>query len=221
MSGYIIYHPTRTVSDFDGQRVYYDYPTNNQDPYIWNEQFLHTYCHITQMSPREGNINIWVSSHNLHQFTQLFCDLVFVVADKIYWRESNKIGRRDPLVDTADAFGDHYRWAMYQHPLKVRRRYTLKADPVRSFQPQNTDGSLIDIVPFLESQNVTLAELRRGLRAGFNSKPMRMSEDLAAKLYTWLNDQAPIKLTGNELRAIRQRNTHLASPSPAQEQRPC
>jgi len=221
MCSYIIYHPTRTVSDFDGQRVHYDSPHDNQDPYIWNEQFLHTYCHITQMSPQVGDINFWVSSHNLRQFTQLFCDLVFVVAHKIYWQASNKIRRNDRLVDSPDAFGDHYRWAMYQHPLKVRRRYTLKADPVRSFQPQNPDGSLIDIVPFLESQNVTLAELRHGLRAGFNSKPMRMSEDLSVKLYDWLNDQAAIKLTGSQLWAIRQENPQLASPSPAQEQRPC
>lgn len=51
MSGYLIYHPSRSVATFDTVIVYHDHIGGNQDPYIWNEPFLHTYCHITQMKP--------------------------------------------------------------------------------------------------------------------------------------------------------------------------
>ncbi|MGB3510019.1 MAG: hypothetical protein WBA93_12405 [Microcoleaceae cyanobacterium] len=60
MSVYLIY-PSRVVSDFEIIRVYYDSTSGNQDPYVWNQKFLHTYCHIIQMSPKVGDINFWVS----------------------------------------------------------------------------------------------------------------------------------------------------------------
>ena len=60
MAGYLIYHPKREVSKFANLVVYHDSTTGNQDPYIWNQPFLHTYCHITQMSPEVGHINFWV-----------------------------------------------------------------------------------------------------------------------------------------------------------------
>ncbi|HEY1011514.1 MAG TPA: hypothetical protein VGE07_02340 [Herpetosiphonaceae bacterium] len=221
MPSYLIYHPARAVSVFDGRTVHYDHASNNQDPYVWNEQFLHTYCHITQMRGEEGQINFWISGGNLRQFTQLFCDLVFVVERKIYWERANQIDRRDPLIDSADAFKDHYRWAMYQHPFKTRRRYTLKADAARSFQPQRADGALLDIVPFLAERGLGLDALRRGLRAGFNSRPMPLGDELARELYDWLAAEAEVRLTGAELRAIRRRHPQLASPAPAGAAEPC
>lgn len=82
MSGYIIYHPKRNREIFDGTTVHYDNNEGNQDPYVWNRQFLHTYCHMTQMTPQEGQINFWVSGDTFPNFSQLFCDLVFVVERK-------------------------------------------------------------------------------------------------------------------------------------------
>src|SRR5207302_159349 len=105
-------------------------------------------------------------------FTHLYCDLVFVVANKLYWPESNAISADDPLVDTPASYIDHYRWATIQHPLKRRRRYTLKADPSRSFQPLDKTGGLIDIVPFLLAHGFSLETLQQGLRAGFTSRPL-------------------------------------------------
>lgn len=211
MSGYLIYHPPRAVSRFDTMAVYHDSIGGNQDPYMWNRHFLHTYCHITQMSPAVGHINFWASGDTFPNFTHLYCDLVFVVAAKVYWQDANSIAANDPLVETDEAFIDHYRWANRQHRLKRRRRFTLKADPVRSFQPQDANQRLIDIVPYLHTLGVPIAALRQGLRAGFNSKPLQLNAQ-AESLYTWLNQQAAIKLYGEALQSIRKNNTQLASP---------
>jgi hypothetical protein len=88
----------------------------------------------------------------------------------------------------------------------------LKGHPLQSFQPQNADNTLIDIVPFLTGSGLSLASLRHGLKAGFNSKPFLLGET-TSKLYDWLNGHADIKLIGSELEEIRRRNPQLASPS--------
>jgi hypothetical protein len=211
LNGYLIYHPARVVTRLGELTIYHDGTTGNQDPYIWNSCFLHTFCHITQMRPEEGDINFWVSGDHFPNFTHLYCDLVFVVAAKLYWPEPNAIAIDDPMVDTSAAYIDHYRWAAIEHPLSRRRRYTLKADPSRSFQPQERAGSLIDLVPFLVAHGFSLDTLRQGLRAGFTSRPSELGA-LVADLYTWLVQTAPVKLKGSQLQEIRQQHPELASP---------
>lgn len=213
MGGYIIYHPKRQRAEFGGTAVYFDNNAGNQDPYVWNRQFLHTYCHITQMTPQEGDTNFWVSGDTFPNFTHLFCDLIFEVERKIYWAESNHIERNDPLVDSKAAYNDHYAWAMHQHALKRRRRFTLKAT-AGSYQPQAADGGLLDIVPALEEIGISLDALRTRLRAGFNSRPTRLSDEEAAGLRHWLDANAARKLVGTDLEAIRRKNPQLASPLP-------
>jgi hypothetical protein len=181
LNGYLIYHPSRTKSVFDSIVVYHDSIVGNQDPYIWNCKFLHSYCH-----------------------------LVFIIKEKTYWKNANTIDRTDATIDTDEAYLDHYRWA-WQHPFKRRRRFTLKAAPDNSFQPQNAFQELIDILPFLLEQGLTLPEIRRGMRAGFNSKPFSLNASLAANLYSWLDRTAAIKLEGAKLQKIRENNPHLAS----------
>jgi hypothetical protein len=211
MKGYLIYHPKRCISSFNGITVYYDATIGNQDPYLWNTNFLHTYCHITQMSPEPGHINFWVSGDAFPNFSHLYCDLVFVVERKVYWNESNTIDRNDPLVDSGEAYTDHYQWA-FQHKFKRRRRFTLKADQHQSFQPQNADKSLIDILPLMLDAGHSKDVLRDSLRAGYNSKPFLLG-DIASVLYEWLSSNASIKLTGEVLEVIRRNNVQLASPS--------
>lgn len=47
MSGYVIYHPKRAITTHRNTTIHHDPMRNsNQDPYIWNTRFLHTYCHI-------------------------------------------------------------------------------------------------------------------------------------------------------------------------------
>ncbi|MBM7845665.1 hypothetical protein [Herpetosiphon giganteus] len=210
MAGYLIYHPKRQIMEHAGKLIHHDSLEGNQDPYIWQAQFLHSYCHITQMRPQVGDINFWVAGDTFPHFQQLFCDLVFVVASKHYWPEANQIAPDEPLVDSAAAYADHYQWAQWQHQFKRRRRFTLKADPARSFQGLNHDWSLIDIVPGLAEAGLDLERLRSKLRAGFNSQPMALSAEQATALYQWLDEQAAQRWSGAELAAIR-------NPAPASD----
>lgn len=212
MNGYLIYHPARVVTHLGDLTIYHDAASGNQDPYIWNTHFLHTYCHITQMRATVGDINFWVSGDHFPHFAHLYCDLVFAVESKLYWTAANDIDHMDPIVGTSSAYNDHYRWA-FQHPFKRRRRYTLKADPLRSFQPQDRAGSLIDLVPFLVAQGFSLETLRQGLQAGFNSQPLRLGA-FAAELYAWLEQTASVKLKGELLQELRQQHPELASRNP-------
>jgi hypothetical protein len=213
--GWLIYHPKRHMTRIDDLTVYHDSLSGNQDPYVWNRQFLHTACHMPQMSPQIGDINFWVSGDTFPAFTQLWCDLVFVVQDKVYWTEQNSIEPQDLIVESTEAFADHYAWMPKDHPYKKLRRFTLKADPGRSFQPQSRDQTLIDIVPLLESVGLSLNELRTGLRAGFQSKPLRLPQEMTLALYDSLVTVAPIRLSGDALEAARKSVHGLYAELPA------
>lgn len=213
MASHLIYHPKRQKQTFGSTTVYFDKPRGNQDPYVWNEPFLHSYCHITELAaPKADDINFWISGDNFPDFDSLQCDLVFVVAKRVEWADRNIISATDPIVDSADAYGDHYRWA-YQHPYKTRRRTTLKAEPTRSFQPQDSSGNLVDVLPELNAMGFPTNSLRAALRKGFASKPMPLSSICANRLYSFVKCSS-IRLTGGQLRTIRSSNQSLASPAP-------
>lgn len=166
MSGWIIYHPKRNVSKFDGLSVYHDNIQGNQDPYVWNEQFLHSFCHITEMSPEAGDLCFWVSGDHFPNFTKLFCDLVFAVKEKCFWKSVNQIHHKDAIVDSPEAFMDHYHPGSLEHPFRRRKmRFTLKAHPEKSFQPQAAMGRLIDVLPVIESVGVGHMLLQEGLKS--------------------------------------------------------
>ncbi len=197
---YLIFHPKRETYYDNSLIIHHDkFGDKNEDPYIWNTNFLHTYCHITQMSPKIGDINFWVSAENFRNFSSLYCDCVFVVEKKEYWSSANSILINDPIVDNRQSFQHHYQWGNTQHQFKTRKRFTLKANAESSFQPQNLDGTLIDIVPFLNGIGVTLNELQKGMKAGFQSKPMKLDDSIAKQLYTYLVANSRIKLFGNQI----------------------
>ena len=212
MSSHLIYHPSRVIRTFDRTVVYHDRTSGNQDPFIWNRSFLHTFCHMTQLrDPQPGDINFWVSSPQLRQFSTLSCDLVFVISERHQWRERNSIEQDDPIIDNLICYQDHYRWAMRQHPLRRRHRKTLKADPERSFQPQASDGSLIDVVPLLRSMGYPISRLRESLINGHQSKPMAIGKAHAIALYNSIRQLAMRQLRGKTLERIRARHPELQS----------
>ena len=211
MTGWLIYHPARRVTDFGPVRVYHDQCVHNQDPYVWSESFLHTYCHITQMRPEVGDIEFWVSGNQWPDFDSLWCDLVFVIKEKTYWEQANFIDRANSLVDADEAFNDHYRWCE-DHPFARRRRYTLKADPDASFQPLDVASRLLDIVPPMRDSGVPISDLRSRLKSGFASRPMALAPDVAQGLSAWLRGTSAVRLFGPELRALRLNSPRLASP---------
>ena len=214
MSSYIIYHPKRMDRVFDGTKVYFDNPEGNQDPYVWNENFLHSFCHITELkNPEVGDIMFWVSGDVFPDFNVLLCDLVFVVQQKCEWRNRNRILPTDPIVESVQAYNDHYQWA-FQHMLKKRRRFTLKADPNKSFQAQDANMCLINILPEISRLGLDLADVRRRMKKGYASKPMRIENDIAKRLLSFLEVRSDIKLRGAQLRIIRDATESLASPCP-------
>lgn len=215
MSSHIVYHPRRSEAQFGSTTVFFDRPRGNQDPYLWSTRFLHTFCHMTELrAPGKGDVNFWVSGDSFPQFRRLYCDLVFVVDEVHLWSAANHIASSDSLVDSSEAYADHYLWASYQHRFRTRKRKTLKAHPRKSFQPQDSSGGLIDIVPMLKALGWGLGELRQSLRKGRSSKPRPLSDQAAGALYQALYEVASTKLTGTQLRTIRLRSPQLASPAP-------
>lgn len=210
MKGWLIYHPRRVSRVIDGRQIHFDSTEHNQDPYIWNEQFLHSYCHITQMSPEVDDTEFWMTGDSFPHFTALYCDLVLVIAEKRYWLDSNSISPSDPIVDSEAAYADHYSWAE-DHPFRRRKRFTLKANPSQSFQPQNANGDLIDIVPGLFQIGLVPEVVAQGIKAGYAAKPMPLSGQHAAGLYDWINRHSLLKLTGPQLGAIRDKHPELSS----------
>lgn len=206
---YLIYHPERKPTIIGNMTVYHDSFGGNEDPYIWNERFLHSFCHMSQISKSRGQINFWISkdmNDTFPNFTKLLCDCVFVVDQICPWLNRNKIERQDPVVDNDQTFEYHYNWVNpphNQHHFNLKKRYTLKADSYKSFQPQDCNKNLIDILPFLNGQGIkteilinTIGKTKNDKRA-LNSKPFKLSEELSKKLYDYLWNISAIKIKGN------------------------
>lgn len=206
---YLVYHPTRCQTNIGNLRVYHDNFTGNQDPYIWNKRFLHTFCHITQLKVTENDIIFWVYSDTLRNLTKLYCDCVFVIEEKHYWEgDANKIDIDDPLVDNLQTYEHHYKWAKVEHYFKRRKRYTLKANSEKSYQPQNDLKELIDIIPFLNEEEISIETLTKEIcmtkngKYSINTRPFKLSNNTALKLYDFLWEMSKIKLTGEVLENI-------------------
>jgi len=84
--------------------------------------------------PEPLDINFWLTGDTFPNFDRLFCDLVFVIAERTMWRDNNSIQQADPMVDSDAAYEDHYRWAG-QHRYTRCKCFTLKADSHMSSQP--------------------------------------------------------------------------------------
>jgi hypothetical protein len=209
MVSYLIYHPRRNETVFEDLTVFHDAFGGNEDPYVWNDKFLHTYCHITQLENVVGQVNFWISGNSYPNFTQLFCDCVFVIESKWYWKNRNSIENTDSLVDNAQAFEHHYQWpGRGHHFYKKRRRYTLKADASRSFMPQNENRKLIDILPFLNENGISTDALVKAMTSKRGSRPFRLENELGSKLYDYLFSVAAIKIVGSQ---ISNRHPHTLS----------
>ncbi|MDB0011321.1 hypothetical protein N9E20_00780 [Crocinitomicaceae bacterium] len=209
---YIIFHPVseRFCTEINGiGKVYHDSFKGNQDPYVWNEPFLHSFCKITQIKKEIGQYNFWVSSEIYPNFEHLYCDLVFKVASMHEWKDRNSISVNDSIVDSKQSFIHHYKKGVMQHPFKgetrPKKRVTLKACKENSFQPQNEKQELIDIVPFLLKQGYSLEDLRKNIsfyasgKMARTSKPMILSDKMSKALFDYLSS-ADIKIYAKDLK---------------------
>ncbi len=199
---YLIYHPKReyTVIKEVG-KVYHDSFSGNQDPYVWNLPFLHSFCHITQIRKELGQIIFWCSGDTYPNFEKLYCDLVFKIESMHEWSESNSISETDPIVDNKQSYEHHYKWVtqhLFNGVKRQKKRITLKACKESSFQPQNSEQELIDIVPFLNNNGVTTDQLRNSISKTFQSKPFELEDKTSKELYEFLS-KSDRKLFGKDL----------------------
>lgn len=164
MSSYIMLHKDRVKVQIDDLKIYCDSLRRNQDPYIWNENFLHTYCKINQIKVSElkkGDKIFWFTRQGKSKW---FVDLVFIVDSVHYWgkKQENQANSTEVknvefahynLVELSDVkydtvlYEDHYKWAKIDHPKKsnkCKKRVTLIASE-DSYQPQTENGELIEI----------------------------------------------------------------------------
>lgn len=203
MPSYLIRHPKRSTGVFSGVTVHYDRPRRNQDPFVWNDPFLHTFCHMSELRAQQsGDINFWVSADRHPNFEKLTCDLVFTVASVHPWKDSNTLSPSDPVVDNSLAYKDHY-CPVGLPPFRKSRR-TLKANPNQSFQPLDTQARPVDILPELNRLGLTNACLSAAFSKGFSTKPVMLADKVADQLRTYLWSVAHTKLTGAQLQGLRQ-----------------
>ena len=152
MNAYLLYHrDVETTSLPCGITVYHDRSRHNQDPYIFNERFLQTYCHMSWLRKRgirQGDLYFWVSAGegvSREKYQELLCDLVFEVEQPdVEWSHPNNLKEDDPIVDSKQVWEDHYSWAPLDHCLGYF---------VYLFQNQEGNdhaGNLITICPMHE-----------------------------------------------------------------------
>lgn len=177
---FIVPHPVRhieyvcqyVVAKYGVRKVYCDDFSGNQDPYVWRNRFLHSYCKMNRIpcsKLQQGDYLLWISPVDKSQIEKRWlCDLVFEVDRVRPWDpKEGKIGREGAnnriqdtqlwgkLLSDEDSYEyhDHFKWvdcrapgvAKAQHVFGGRKiRRTLVATE-KSYQPQCGDGSLVDV----------------------------------------------------------------------------
>lgn len=176
---FIMPHPARhieyvrqcVVAKYGVRKVYCDDFSGNQDPYVWRERFLHSFCKITSLPCRDlrhGDYIFWISPDRAQNEKRWLCDLVFEVDCVCAWEPKESKKRQEcannriqdtqlwgklPSGEDSYEYHDHFKWvdcrapgvANAQHAWTWSRvRRTLVATE-KSYQPQCGDGSLVDV----------------------------------------------------------------------------
>lgn len=90
MANYIMLHQNRIEVKIDDTIVYCDNFKGNQDPYVWSERFLNTFCKTTQIKAsqlKKGDTLFWFTRQGTPSDDKWFVDLVFIVDEIIYWEK--------------------------------------------------------------------------------------------------------------------------------------
>ncbi len=117
MDGYLMHHKT-ILYDGISADVYFN------DPYVWFDPYLWSFCHANQARIEVGMKILWLSKVN----GMYCCDLVFVVGEILPIQYARDLyGSQDAVLNEW-----HYRQGLIHHP-KVK--YTFVADMERSYIP--------------------------------------------------------------------------------------
>ena len=163
MANYIMLHQNRIEVKIDDTSMYCDNFKGNQDPYVWSERFLNTFCKTNQIKAsqlKKGDTLFWFTRQGSPSDDKWFVDLVFIVDEISYWEKSDKAEEavdypfehyNNVKLSTIKyddfSYEDHYQWAGIDHPKKSsrpKRRFTIVASK-DSYQPQTENKDLIEI----------------------------------------------------------------------------
>lgn len=215
---YLIYHPEREKVVINGNIIYCDSFKGNQDPYIWNNEFLYSFCHITQLKDLykdKDYIYFFVSSESykkIYENKKLYLDTVFYINKKLTWNNKNHIYLKDKIIPSYNrkkCFDNHFSWVnfdkWYQHKFNKRKyRYTLYWDEYKSFLITKSN-KMLNIFNYVK--NIIKSDIKDNNFMSWNgTKPIYLNwkETMALykKLYNFSLDNNYTVLRWKELQSI-------------------
>lgn len=209
MSGYLIIHKWRPATSFNNKVIYHDSFSNNQDPYIWSDPFIYSFCKSYWLSTKTGPVNkgdffFFLTANRVvnglapSNNTPIYCDLVFQVNDYKHWPNNIAVPLQSNFTNSSlatwnsqewqRAVGDHFQWPYYkQHSWKNKKLITYISDQTNSFQPQvNRNPSiskglvnLLNITPFLSSAGIPYITL---------NQPLHITNTTANNLFSYIQN---------------------------------
>lgn len=216
MAHYIMLHQNRIEVKIDDTIVYCDNFKGNQDPYVWSERFLNTFCKTTQIKAsqlKKGDTLFWFSRQGNPSEDRWFVDLVFIVDEISYWEKSDKAGEavdypfehyNDVKLSTIKydeySYKDHYEWAKNDHPKtssRPKRRFTIVASK-ESYQPQTEHKELIEI-----KDKYILDMFEQSPRGGSGFRCKEINDKEVKYIENYILENKKIELKGSDLFKLR------------------
>ena len=216
MANYIMLHQNRIEVKIDDTIVYCDNFKGNQDPYVWSERFLNTFCKTTQIKAsqlKKGDTLFWFSRQGNPSEDRWFVDLVFIVDEISYWEKSDKAGEavdypfehyNDVKLSTIKyddfSYEDHYQWAKNDHPKtssRPKRRFTIVASK-ESYQPQTEHKELIEI-----KDKYILDMFEQSPRGGSGFRCKEITDKQVEYIENFILANKKIELKGSDLFKLR------------------
>ena len=216
MANYIMLHQNRIEVKIDDTSVYCDNFKGNQDPYVWSERFLNTFCKTTQIKAsqlKKGDTLFWFSRQGNPSEDRWFVDLVFIVDEISYWEKSDKAGEavdypfehyNDVKLSTIKydeySYKDHYEWAKSDHPKtssRPKRRFTIVASK-ESYQPQTEHKELIEI-----KDKYILDMFEQSPRGGSGFRCKEITDKQVEYIENFILANKKIELKGSDLFKLR------------------
>jgi hypothetical protein len=213
MQDYIIFHPRRSTFRVEGiasvqQAVERQWvgtihadPSHpdfgeNEDPYVWDTQWLYSYCHATQLRRNFNKRTAFVDIGSRLFFCEnkdarngkLTIDTVFVVGERHVWESVGAVPPKSipgAIDERSEVYQRHFRHGINEVGGGHRGKYTYTAshqDPKRSFLPLDELGEALTVSAVI-LMDVSTELLRSRVPAGQTSHTLRMSRRDADTLY--------------------------------------
>lgn len=225
---YIIFHPDKarqainakaTVIEngqvnttWEGKICVDSIDNGNEDPFVFSDPWLYSYCHATQLrrTPREDGIYlqkesvIFFASGDCANKAHLTIDTVFVIENALRWTKKPKlalpikfrgINEGSPLWKRHLRFPFSGQHASVTHTYEARHytdQETEVEDPF-SFLPIGKDGKRVTI-PFSELTTELVAKINKKIRGKY---PVLLSCYEKQQIYQLIETKAVTKVIGN------------------------